>query len=116
MCDASGVEKITASSDLADLFTPYFPRLDETETSKETSDLPTYSVVYRGRSNEELHREDLQKVCASLIAKSAKVEYKQPKLVIAAEVIKTVCAFTIMDNEDYIKFKKFNIEGYIKGI
>lgn len=125
MCDASAAEKIVSCPLLKDFLACTFPSqkaeakhtdLSETkEAPATTTHKPSYSVAYKGRSNIGLHREDLQKVCKELIGQGARIDYKQPEYVISVEVIKTVCAISVIKNEDYVKTKKFNTRIYIKG-
>src|SRR5688500_15153258 len=97
MCDASTSEKISSSSELKKLLSSSFPVNQEaaepehpnrpeitvTDTATilttEPTNKPSYSVAYKGRSNNELHREDLQKICKQLIGQGATVDYKNPE-------------------------------------
>lgn len=113
---------------MTELVSKHFPASEQTteETKAQTTEATdkdtttsnhetTYAVAYRGRSNNELHREDIQKIFKELVGKDYHVNFKDPELLISVEVIKTICAVSVIKNEDFTNLKKFNTGIYIKG-
>ena len=71
--------------------------------------------MYRSRSNINFHREDVQKVFAKLIP-HVRVNHRDPDYMIIVEVIKTICAVSVVPYEEYTRFRKYNVSLFAETI
>lgn len=77
----------------------------------------SFSVVFNKRYNNDIHRDQVIKDVANLIANkniNNKVDLRNPQLTVLIEVIKGLCAISILPN--YVQYKKYNLnELHAKG-
>ena len=88
---------------LKKLLTKHFENISETKT---------YSVVFKARCNNDFTKDTAIKICGDVIKEldkesHAKVEYKNPDLVIMVEIMKGNCCLGILPN--YFNYKKYNL-------
>jgi tRNA acetyltransferase TAN1 len=70
----------------------------------------SYSILFKARCNQEFVKEEAIKIIGGVVREmcpEAKVEYKNPDLVIMVEVIKGNCCLGVLPN--YFGYKKYNL-------
>ena len=75
-----------------------------------TSDIPSYCVIFKSRLNNNFLKQDAIDIVVGLmkdLCPNAKVDYKAPDLSIVFEIMKSHCCLSVLPN--YYKYKKYNI-------
>ncbi|PVV02467.1 hypothetical protein BB560_003076 [Smittium megazygosporum] len=67
----------------------------------------TFMIETKVRNNQSVNKDQLIQKVASVFGKYHKVDLKNPKLVILAEVFRGVCVVSIL--KDFVKLRKYNI-------
>ncbi|KAJ1097151.1 hypothetical protein NDU88_002278 [Pleurodeles waltl] len=75
----------------------------------------TFQITYKARNNGHLDREQVIKELAGIVGSlnpENKVDLTNPQYTVVVEIIKNVCCITVV--EDYIRFRKYNLQEVVK--
>lgn len=76
-------------------------------------------IEYRYRNNSSIKRDDLHREFIKLVGIGHVVDKTTPEIVICVEVFQKTCGFSILNGENLIKYKMYNIRTIVeivKGI